>query len=413
MKIPWRASSVVLSKSSAPHFNAKWVGGIAVLCLCLFFAVATKSQRIGAYGTTAASSGQQAVVKGKNTPTYTSFEAPGAGTGAFEGTLGLSINTAQDITGFYLDSKTVAHGFVRAGTGGAIVTFDSPDAGTGKNEGTFPATINNAGTIAGSYHDANDVYHGFVRTSAGVVTEFDAPGAGTTAHRGTTPISMNTAGAITGVYNDENAVRHGFVRAAKKGAITTFDVPGAGTGSTQGTVPFSINTAGTITGTYSDTSGVFHGFVRTSKGVITTVNVPSAQETIALSINAAGDVAGTYSAGSGCQGFEIVKGTMTTFEIPGAGTGACALNHVQLQGTIPVGVNTAGDVTGTYEDANMVFHGFERTPAKGVITTFDVPGAGTSAIQGSVPVGINAAQDITGVYVDASGMFHGFLRTPK
>ena len=41
------------------------------------------------------------------------------------------------------------------------------------------------------------------------------------------------------------------------------------------------------------------------------------------------------------------QGTFTTFDVPGAGTGT-------FQGTIPVSINAAGDVTGTYVDANSV-----------------------------------------------------------
>jgi hypothetical protein len=41
------------------------------------------------------------------------FKAPGAGTGAAQGTVSFSINTAGDIAGTYLDTHYVYHGFVR------------------------------------------------------------------------------------------------------------------------------------------------------------------------------------------------------------------------------------------------------------------------------------------------------------
>jgi hypothetical protein len=47
------------------------------------------------------------------TGTITTFKAPGAGTGAAQGTVSLSINTAGDIAGTYLDTRYVYHGFVR------------------------------------------------------------------------------------------------------------------------------------------------------------------------------------------------------------------------------------------------------------------------------------------------------------
>jgi hypothetical protein len=67
---------------------------------------------------------------------------------------------------------------------------------------------------------------------------------------------------------------------------------------------------------------------------------------------------------------------------------------------------------GYYNDASGVFHGFLRTP-DGAITTFDVPGAGTGPGQGTFAGNINPAQAIAGRYVDASGVSHGFLRAPN
>ena len=80
------------------------------------------------------------------------------------------------------------------------------------------------------------------------------------------------------------------------------------------------------------------------------------------------------------------------------------------QGTTAQNLNPAGDIAGYYVDAANVFHGFLRTK-HGAITTFDVPGAGTSAGQGTIPISNNAADTITGYYIDSIGVYHGFLRT--
>src|SRR5712691_8117212 len=42
------------------------------------------------------------------------FDVPGAGTGPGQGTQGIHINPAGAITGYYLDSGDVFHGYVRA-----------------------------------------------------------------------------------------------------------------------------------------------------------------------------------------------------------------------------------------------------------------------------------------------------------
>jgi hypothetical protein len=168
--------------------------------------------------------------------TITTFDAPGAGTGQFQGTFAYNINPAGAIAGQYLDANNVYHGYVRA-PDGAITTFDAPDAGTGAFQGTFTATIgglNAQGAVVGSSLDANNVYHGFVRAADGTITTFDIPGAGTGAFQGTFPGGINPAGTIPGTYTDSSGVNHGFVR-ARDGTVTTFDIPDAGTGSGQGT----------------------------------------------------------------------------------------------------------------------------------------------------------------------------------
>jgi hypothetical protein len=76
-------------------------------------------------------------------------------------------------------------------------------------------------------------------------------------------------------------------------------------------------------------------------------------------------------------------GTITTIDIPGAGTGGD-------QGTLVNTINAAGTVAGLYVDPNNVNHGFVRA-ADGTITTFDAPGAGTGFFQGTDAVSIDAA----------------------
>jgi hypothetical protein len=181
--------------------------------------------------------------------TITTFDAPGAGTGPFQGTFPFNINPAGTIAGDYTDASGVAHGFVRA-PGGIITTFDAPGAGTGAGQGTFTATeegLNPAGALAGLIIDGSNVLHGFMRAPNGTITTFDAPGAGTGPGQGTDTAGITAARAIAGYYIDGSNVYHGFLR-APDGTITTFDVPGAGTGSGQGTLGENINDSEVIDG---------------------------------------------------------------------------------------------------------------------------------------------------------------------
>src|SRR6476646_3849753 len=139
-------------------------------------------------------------------------------------------------------------------SGQTITTFDAPGAGTGPFQGTSALDIDPSGRPIGFFRDANNVRHGFTRSNDGTFTIFDAPGAGTAAVQGTRAYATNSSGSITGHFTDSNNVAHGYVR-SNQGVITVFDAPGAGTGAGQGTFPFNspnlINPNGTITGWYT------------------------------------------------------------------------------------------------------------------------------------------------------------------
>ena len=129
------------------------------------------------------------------------------------------MNSSGAVTGPYLDSNRVAHGYLRAANG-AVTSFDAPDAGTGpaqgsgdtpaqalrfKNEGTIPIAINSAGVIAGTYVDNDLGYHGFVRTANGALTEFDVPASFSCSDSyegGTRPLAVNASGVIAGTFLD-------------------------------------------------------------------------------------------------------------------------------------------------------------------------------------------------------------------
>ncbi len=201
----------------------------------------------------------------------TSFDAPGAGTAAGSGfgTFPTSLNDGGTITGHYIDSNNVNHGFLRSPSGDEFIAFDAPGAGktVGSGQGTFPKSINKAGAITGHYIDSNNVNHGFVRSPTGdKLVTFDATGAGKTSGsgQGTFPESISDAGAITGHYTDAHNVNHGFLRSPAGDKLITFDASGAGktAGSGQGTFPDSIKAAA-ITGHYIDSNNVNHGLLRT------------------------------------------------------------------------------------------------------------------------------------------------------
>jgi hypothetical protein len=157
---------------------------------------------------------------------------------------------------------------------------------------------------------------------------------------------------------------------------------------------------------------------QTGSSTFTTVDATGAgtgsmQGTIALAIDTAGDVTGAYlDANRVAHGFvRTANGTITTFDAPGAGTASPAGGlSTKNQGTIPTGINSSGVITGTYVDSNLAYHGFIRS-ATGTISTFDVPGVVIgSYASGTRPIGINDSGTIVGTYLDESGNYYGFMR---
>jgi uncharacterized membrane protein len=106
------------------------------------------------------------------------------------------------------------------------------------------------------------------------------------------------------------------------------------------------------------------------------------------------------------------SGNLLEFDAPKAATSvspACAPNC----GTLPEGINDEGAIVGFYTDANVVPHGFVRSPG-GAIFPFDAPGAGLGAglDEGTVAYGISDLGAIVGYYQDSQYVFHGFVRGP-
>src|SRR5580704_597443 len=56
---------------------------------------------------------------------------------------------------------------------GTYITFDAPGAGTGPYEGTYAYVVNDLGVVVGGYFDSNFGLHGFVRAPNGTIRAID------------------------------------------------------------------------------------------------------------------------------------------------------------------------------------------------------------------------------------------------
>ncbi len=313
------------------------------------------------------------------------------------------------------------------GNGGTYTTFDAPTscAGTGAVQGTIPVSMNASGTIVGFCIDASMAYHGFMRTTDGTITVLNDPNAGTAATQGTVALSVNASGTIVGVYFDDITSYHGFMYS--DGTFTEIDAPGAGNTTSRGTTATAINAAGEIagvytTGTYQGSSEYF-GFVRAVNGTYTSFSATNAgtgyeQGTRGVGIDAGGDVTGFYQDASNLDHGFVRSGAagnaITEFDVPGAATSGCMKKSFKpTQATTAIAIDAAANIAGVWEDPSCVQHGFVRSGVSPfTISSFDGPGASTTPgmFGGTFGVSIDAGV-IAGNYSDTNGILHGLIRT--
>jgi hypothetical protein len=73
------------------------------------------------------------------------------------------INAKGAVTGWASDANGAVHSFVRS-PNGKIAVFEGPGAGTGSGQGTLAEGIADDGSVSGLFVDSANVYHGFIRT---------------------------------------------------------------------------------------------------------------------------------------------------------------------------------------------------------------------------------------------------------
>jgi hypothetical protein len=281
---------------------------------------------------------------------FTKFSYPGSLSTYPDG-----VNSKLAVTGSYWDTSTVGHGFLRA-PGGHYTSFDDPGAGTGAGQGTFAGNINTKGEIAGNYRDSNGVSHGFLLSKVGgQYTTVDAPGAGTGSGQGTFIAGfsgLTDGGAVAGSYTDSNGVYHGFLRTGSGKFIDPIDPPGS-----VNSFVIGLSFKNVVGGYYVDSSGFYHGFVFRAPGTYVSFDAKNAFNTGANNMDPAGAIAGVYYDSGGVMHGYVrdpgLQGHLHEFDISGAGKGSG-------QGTSANSNNSSGAITGNIVDSNGVNHGFLR-----------------------------------------------------
>ncbi len=241
---------------------------------------------------------------------YTQIDFPGAIDTACFG-----IDKAGDITGVYIDSMDVYHGFLLRG--GNYITIDYPGA-----QGTSLYRINDVGQIVGTADYIGFLYD--LNTQA--FTPINYPGASQTY-----AVSINNAGVIAGFYSQPSVYSRGFELV----------------GSTYRSLPpqnanvyvWGITGIGELVG-YGQLHGIFD--FSFNHGKYQTITIPNANLVQIFGVNKAGTaLVGQYNSGSG---FLYQNGTLQPLRFPGGGV------------TYAYDVNNAGEVVGIFLDTDVIQH---------------------------------------------------------
>ena len=165
--------------------------------------------------------------------------------------------------------------------------------------------------------------------------------------------SINDLGQVTSVCTDANGVGIVYVSASQKDRLffpvpsATFAYPGASF-----TFVMGSNNLGTAVGTYWDAEGLQHGFAaNVYDGKYRTIDIPGETEAWVQGVNDEGEMVGSAMNASGSwMGFEFQGRHQGSFNVPGA-----------LQSDI-FWITNGQRVSGSYEDANGLWHGFVAIP---------------------------------------------------
>jgi uncharacterized membrane protein len=273
--------------------------------------------------------------------------------------------------------------------GGDYITIDFP--GSNINEVN---DVNDNGDVVGSYvTPADGIRHGLLRDSKGNFTSFDFPGAIFTSAKG-----INLQGDIVGRFIAADGSGHGYL--LRGGEFTQIDFS-----DTTSTFPTGIDNAGNIIGGYcflpcnvGDINGRgSHGFfLDHCENRFVTYDVPDSTSSALFHLDGFGRFVGFYKdANDVPHGFVLINGAFSSVDVPGA------------VGTWGFGINSSGEVVGSWCDANPCtlsqVHNHAFKLGQGGFDLFDFPGAATTRAWG-----INSRGDIAGAYRDPT-INHGFL----
>lgn len=284
--------------------------------------------------------------------------------------------------------------------GQSFTVFDVP-----QSLGTYPTGINSAGQITGSFYNSSNARYGFLRKANGKFATFHVSGS-----TGTFATGISANGQVIGYsYGPvrklsriaEDSIR-GFMR-QPNGGIKLFDACSwrrSVLPETNMTYPQAINDSGFVAGNctqdiYIDSYA--YGFTRTPNGVLSPLTPPNDDSLGVVAVNSLGQITGWTAnpAGGPLWGFVVnADGSYLVFSVDPSGP----------TWTLPAAINSSGQITGVYTDAQHNDQAFLRDP-DGTFTFFNVENSTLTQ-----PVAISSHGEIAGYWTDSNGNNHGFVQ---
>jgi hypothetical protein len=198
--------------------------------------------------------------------------------------------------------------------------------------------VNNAGVIVGDYVDSKSVQHGMILAGTKLTTVNHAACSAITGTGGISFYGVNSAGVAAGwCTSAKTGLDVGFVY--NKGAFTAVNFP-----KSNGTQATGINDKGEVVGLYLDSANATHGFSKIGTKY-TSITVKGHTNTVAWGVNNAGQITVYATNSSGNFDSYLLTGTtLKNINNPNAKGGLGTIVHTPAP-------NRKGEIDGTYYDS--------------------------------------------------------------
>jgi hypothetical protein len=313
------------------------------------------------------------------------------------------------VSNVYIENGTQQYNLAGASTkhgtveGFVVIGGNTPDEfWAGGDDSTYAYAVNTAGEAVGQYLDPQGHSYCFTWTEDSGVKTIVVPGASWAACNG-----INDYGVITGKYLDYASVAHGFTYStANDPPVTTTDLIVDGISDS--------NSLGYMVGSYVAPGGATEGFLQSpppkqqEAAPVPLIPAQGARSTSVYGIDVAGDVVGTYT-----DSDTVSHGMLLTHQKDGPPTLTPIDNPDGGQSTVCQAIKAPDDIVCNYFDANDKSHAavYDSTATPPTWTEIHLPDS-VSATFFAV-YGINTSGDLAGTFIDGSNAQHGFLLTAK